>query len=444
MKLLSSLFYFSLFFFSFTFGSEREFIMDCGVSEAFVGQKVLCQFILLSEESFVEGEVIKFPEFRGFWSENISMRQGPIGLMVAPTPWGVRKQAVIGSYLISQMVDKQEGSILPMKLAVKSRSFFSSDASKLSEKSEILISDSKPIRFLPLPVRNETEKKIVFLGAVGEFSIAQPDLIVEYRLEEPTNLKVSIEGKGNFSELNRLPLNLPQGCEIVSQRSFIQNFGDTSNKTFDFSLLCKTTPPLSHPLGAFLFFNPKTKHYHSVRLPTARFMPAPAIEKSSTPVFKLPPPELTWSTGESNIPSTWFWIVQITIAVFALFSFGRAELQHSRELKKISPRFQRNLIWKTALEAQQKGKPQEFIQLAANLFSSVLKQAVPFNKDRWSGYTTQKHLIRLSQSSVPPETLRRIQSLFQAYDQTFSPFSPTQLEVDSKLLENDLNKLAKN
>jgi hypothetical protein len=342
------------------------------------------------------------------------------------------------------MVDKQDSSILPMKLSLKSRGFFSSNTSQPSEKTEILISNSKPIRFLPLPSRSETEKKVPFLGAVGEFSTPQSDLVVEYRIEEPTGLKISIEGRGNFAELNRLPLHLPEGCEIISQRSFIQNLGDISSKTFDFSILCKATPPMSHPLGAFLFFNPKTKYYHSVQLPTARFTLAPPLEKSPTPFFKFPRPELTWSTGESNAPSAWFWIVQIAIAGLTLLSLGRDEMKRTKDLRESSPSFQRELIWKSALEAQREGNPQKFIQLAANLFSSALKQEVPFTTVRSVGYPTQKELIRLSQSSLPTETLKRIQSIFQAYDQTFNPFSLNPPQIDTELLEKDLKKLAKN
>src|SRR5688572_23613940 len=90
------------------------FQTECLKPEIFVGESVTCSFVLISSDEVVDVEVAKFPEFRGFWSDNLALRQGPIPLMSGLWGDGIRK-GVVGTYSLIPMLDK-EATIEPMKI----------------------------------------------------------------------------------------------------------------------------------------------------------------------------------------------------------------------------------------------------------------------------------------------------------------------------------------
>src|SRR5690606_27213740 len=96
-----------------------ELRMEFTKDEIYEGEHVLCNFILSAESSGVEVEVAKFPEFRGFWSENLALRQGPLPLSPDFERPGWNR-TIIGSYLLTSMVGRENPEIVPMKLVLKS------------------------------------------------------------------------------------------------------------------------------------------------------------------------------------------------------------------------------------------------------------------------------------------------------------------------------------
>ena len=172
-----------------------------------------------------------------------------------------------------------------------------------------------PLEMVPLPAIPVSLQSVPFLGNVGEFSISQNESLVEYRINEPATLKIAVEGKGNFPELNSLPLNLPSDSEIVSQHSYFQNLGDITVKTFEYSILLKSLPPATHPLGSFLFFNFQTRSYQRVQLPNARFVLAPPLDREPEMLFQLPKPETNWKAASNPINSKEFWSLQVLVAL---------------------------------------------------------------------------------------------------------------------------------
>jgi hypothetical protein len=418
--------------------SQRQFYMDCGAREAFAGQKILCQFILVSDEDFVDVEVVKFPEFRGFWSENTSMRQGPMGLAPVPTPKGIQKQVLVGSYIISKMLEKETSEIIPMKITVKSRSF-SFSANNANTPPEILISHSLPLRLTPLPPIPKAHHSLIFPGAVGQFNSSQTPIIVNYRLEEPSQLRVTIEGRGNFAEINRLPLNFPKDTEIVSSRSFLQNMGDVTSKTFEISLLFKTPPPPSQDLGEFLFFNPITKSYQAFKFATVRFVETPNLEPQIQQRFELPEPEMSWSLSFQSHNLFFFWLTQAGLLSLLGFLVLQKQLKLKQLEKLNSPSALRLQKWAEAKKAQEQGNSEKFIQIATSLFTELLKEKSQSLPIRVVQYPTKWKLLKSSAAGFNSEQLKRLERLFEAYDHSFSPNSSSSLSPMSlQHLESDL------
>lgn len=410
----------SLLFAGVSSAADFEFVMDCGASEVYFGQKFVCQFILYSSEDFVDVEVVKFPEFRGFWSENLSLRQGPMGLLAIPGPKGFRKQAIIGSYSVHRMLDKKTSEIIPMKLSVKSR-FLSRNSNFGQNEPLLLLSQAVPLKLLPLPPIPVNQKSLPFFGAIGEFATPQQELSVNYRLEEPVQLKIMIQGRGNFAELNTIPLSLPEKTEILSQKSFTQGLGENVSKTFDYSLVFKTPPPKNQSLGSFLFFDPSKRSYRTLQLPTVQFSLAPNPIREELHNVALPEPEEQWTDSQPIVKSMSFWLLQLFLGVL-FSSFEIAHWLSKASSRKIaSPDHQRKQKWNQALQAHESGDSEKFIRLATVIFTDLLKEKGKPLTLRTSTYPTKKQVLAAAQSNLSNEQFKHIKTLFQQYDHLFSP-----------------------
>ncbi|MSP18713.1 MAG: hypothetical protein EXR74_03995 [Bdellovibrionales bacterium] len=398
--------------------SEIKFVMDCGVKEAYAGQPLLCQFIIISSETLLDVEVVKFPEFRGYWSENLSLRQGPIGLLPFRSGSEFKKQGVVGSYLIHKMVDKRDSEIIPMKITVKSRSFFGNSG---AQESQILQSESPPLKIYPLPLIPLQLRQHPFIGMVGNFYFINSEISVPYRPEEPLQLKITLQGRGNFSEINTLPLQLPENSEIISHRSLTYGIGETPTKTFEYSILIKKEPPPIHDLGSLLFFDPGKLSYQKLKFPQVKFIRMPLVEQEKPISFSLPKPESNWSPSFYVSRSRFFWGAQIFLVVLLLsFRFFLSK-QKAKQLKTASPAYQRQLLWKNAFIAQRSGDSTTFVQLATAIFIDLLKEKTSPLNIRSSHYPTKKQFLLMAKPTVSKEQLGHIELLFKQYDKLYSP-----------------------
>ncbi len=97
---------------------STHFNIEFSKPNFYEGEVVLCHFFLYSNESVLDVEVEKFPEFRGYWSENLALRQGPLGLL--PDNFNSNlKRVLVGTYSIIPMVGKADLKIVPMRVVVK-------------------------------------------------------------------------------------------------------------------------------------------------------------------------------------------------------------------------------------------------------------------------------------------------------------------------------------
>ena len=109
-----------IFYSLFCFGGGSSFKLELSYVDhpvsLYQGESIKVDFVLrrpLSEVSppltlstSVNLEIVRFPEFHGFWSHNLMLRQGPLILSPAKKKYGLEMSAIIASYLLTPRVSK--------------------------------------------------------------------------------------------------------------------------------------------------------------------------------------------------------------------------------------------------------------------------------------------------------------------------------------------------
>lgn len=245
-----------------------DFRMEFSKPEIYYGEQVLCHFNIFTSNELIEVEVAKFPEFRGFWNENISLRQGPISTLFGIT--GLSNTATVGTYLLIPMLGQSKPTIEPMKIVLRTPATRRIEG---SQPPEFMLSQSKPLVIKPLPPIPASMSAEHFVGAVGKFMILTQAVQIPFQLGEPTLVQVTVSGQGNFQEINDLPIAFPPQVEVVSRRSYLQGAAQSGTKTFEYSLTVKNGGGFNLPHTPFIYFDPDLKRYGSLMLPELHFIP---------------------------------------------------------------------------------------------------------------------------------------------------------------------------
>ncbi len=248
---------------------------ECSNSRPFQGEVFTCSFVLYATDNRLEVEVAKFPEFRGFWSENIALRQGPVMLMPEPRLPGLSR-LVIGSYLLTPMWGKESPTIEPMRLVVRSLGMGSSE--------QVFVSEPPALTFRPLPPVPPADKPF-FSGAVGAFVLRAEAPGAGFFPNEPILLRYFLTGSGNFAEVNALSLQLPDSVKLLSQRASLQGSGPFQTKIFEIALSVASVEGGEIPPVRLTFFNPQIGRFETtltspVRLQLLTRPTAPLVEEA--------------------------------------------------------------------------------------------------------------------------------------------------------------------
>ena len=128
------------------FGGGMRFATELSKNKIYEGEQIQCHFVLYASDATLNVEVEKFPEFRGFWSENLALRQGPLGLMPSEDSRYPRK-ILIGTYAITPMVGHSGSRVTPMHIAIKP--MFESPLEEIVLDSEMPEFEIRPLPPLP-------------------------------------------------------------------------------------------------------------------------------------------------------------------------------------------------------------------------------------------------------------------------------------------------------
>lgn len=237
--------------------TPARLVTECSKQEIFFGQTVSCNFVIVAEDDALEIEVVKFPEFRGFWSENTALKQGPINLFTDPRS-PTTKRSMIGSYIIAPMLSDTQPAIEPMNIVVRRPLSFNAEAE------QTLLSEPPPLAIHRLPP-TPPEMQASFGGAVGQFQFASEFTETVFSQEVPITLRFFLRGEGNFHEIPEPPLELPPEVEKLDARSWLQGTPQFPSKIFEYSLQVRGTQNITLPPVEFSYFDPTTRKFEKIR-----------------------------------------------------------------------------------------------------------------------------------------------------------------------------------
>lgn len=380
----------------------------------FEGEQVTAQYFLetQSDARAVEIEVMKFPEFRSFWSENTLLRQGPIQLFSfpqAPRTSGV----LMGSYVLYPMLNAPSRSMNPLKLLVKS----------FSRESVALLSEGSQLEILPLPPIPSELKGTQFFGGVGSFTVRAERPRLPYRLNQPFRLEVALEGEGNFSEINKLHIEPPPSCTFISEASFMDFFRGRNKKLFQWTMSCEEELVSSYQPADLLFFDPQQKRYQRLSFPVFSFNLLPefkweneALLNDTVDFHHSHSTEADWPELKTKI---WFWGFQIAVLLLMIFYCSLILFQRKRREALNNPLFKRRDIIKKINRALKNENFVEFLFWTANLGENEIKSPVwhEIPPHEWKPFISAYQEVQFSpkrQSRLSFEDLREKWQRWQA------------------------------
>ncbi len=314
-------------------------VAEVSKAKVYRGETFNCQFVLYADASSLETEVSKFPEFRGYWSENTTLRQGPTFLLPDPFNPTVRK-TVIGSYNLTAMLGNSGVQISPMKLVVKI-------LTAAGDVETSLTSESSPLTVLPLPPVPSSLAES-FQGAVGNLLLTAQTERDRFYPQEPVVVRHFLTGTGNFPDVGSLRLKLPPEARLVNQKSVVRNMPGTTAKVFETTLLIEATKNITIPGAEFTRFNTDRGQYETTQtepilLEYSERPPAPA-DLSALDLGPLLP-----FKGE---PSPWiFRSLNFLLAAIWLTLLGVKGARSRQRKRQSDPRIQLKRRWDETLKS---------------------------------------------------------------------------------------------
>ena len=377
---------------------------ECEPQRIFPGQTTLCSFVLFASEPALEVEVAKFPEFRGYWIENLSLRQGPLAL-VPLSGRGAKFRTTIGSYALVPMVHRPSHSIEPMKLVVRIPG---------TNGESILYSEAPPQRIEKLPPIPKSLNGITFPGAVGRFQLLAEGPILSFQKDEPLTLRYLLVGDGNFHDIRIPDLPFPKYVEVLSNRSIVEGISPALRKTFEYSVVVHQLTPFALQPEPLLAFDPAIKSYQLVKFPGVRFVlsPKPVLERSAERGTVLDGIEKGPPHPYPLLTDTWlFWGLNGLLVLITAVGSATQLLKMRRERHESSLGFHLKLKYEIALEAYANGRIEDFLRMGEDIVASWLGTfaALP------PGLSRLERLKRVSQK-IDPVLLNRLNTLLQARD----------------------------
>lgn len=343
----------------------------------YVGEQVIAEFYVVSSSPHVDVEVVKFPEFRGFWSENQALRQGllpmlPVSEKLPKLPiWGQHRfqvpatkfKGLVGAYSLIPMLMKKDWKIEPMKVLVRGD----------GAEDKILTHAVPALPILELPAPPSLFHAKSFFGAVGTFRVEMDQTEIGFRDNEAASVRVGLVGEGNFSEIDNLPLSLPAIVEPVSTRTFTNAHAGTGMKSFEWDVVVHSDQDFSIDESNFCFFNPKTEKYEFTQIPKLRFAKLPPLPSVSPEVhLRTRGTEAHWSKTFSLQKSFLFWGAQALLFAFYLFQLFPLLFPKSKKVSVSKESYQKKL---DTLAAQvEDPAPQVFMGHAYQLMMEYLEQ----------------------------------------------------------------------
>jgi len=366
------------------------------------GQTISVNFILHAEEPFLEAEVMKFPEFRGFWSENMTLRQGPLQLVERSRRHPGARQFLIGSYSLQTILTKANPTILPMKIAIRS-------PNQTSPGPLVLESLESPMELIPLPKIPPDLKSLPFLGAVGSFRATTGSPTVSFIPNEPAIIRWNLEGDGNFAEISELPVAFPDNMQKLSEHTSVLDHGTESIKTFEFLMTIHQDTDTEFPGYRATYFEPQTAEYKLIEWPaTPLKVMIPVQPATIDPESASPESQTAFLPDSSWDQQILFWLILVSIVGinFYILWFGRRK---RAPYEPPPPDMKPRMTWKQVEASFQDTSSDSFLDVSNHWIRNCLEEKFPEIR-----LMPTNQAIRSLSNKLPAELITKIQELNNA------------------------------
>ncbi len=209
---------------------EKTFIRsELSETEAYVGQQIMLNYMLYTNQNLVNSKIIKEPDLVGFFSQEIrEFDNQPKREVVGGKPYtAVLMRRIV---LFPQKMGKLRIEPMQVELGVAEPEqaftghdiFFEAPVQQFS-----LQTSEAEVNIKPLP----EPKPEIFSGAVGHFSMNSRLLTSDVRVGESIEVKIFINGDGDFKRVEnpKLLLNPSEDVEIYEPKIIREETSETSN-----------------------------------------------------------------------------------------------------------------------------------------------------------------------------------------------------------------------
>ncbi len=209
---------------------EKTFIRsELSEIEAYVGQQIMLNYMLYTNQNLVNSKIIKEPDLAGFFSQEIrEFDNQPKREVVGGKPYTAVLMRRIA--LFPQKIDKLRIEPMQVELGVaeSEQAFTGHDIFFEAPVQQFAVQASEAevkIKALPEP------KPENFSGAVGHFSMNSRLLASNVRVGESIELRIFINGDGDFKRVEnpKLLLNPSEEVEIYEPKIIREETSETSN-----------------------------------------------------------------------------------------------------------------------------------------------------------------------------------------------------------------------
>lgn len=315
--------------------------------------------------------------------------------------------------------------------------FMSPRRGELVEQSFTLGSKPIAITVKPLPSLN---KPASFNGAVGKFALKVEGKKKTLSVGEQMTLRVEIRGQGNFTMINPVTLQLPDGMEVydplVKEDVDKTIYPLSGYKSFTYTVVPKDTGNFLIPGVSFSYFDPADAKYKTITTDSFRLRITPSIKKKRNLIAKLlTPSQHNLTTGEATSMST---ITMVALAsllfacLFGIFLWAKTRKNKKREndisappvpVQKEIPVIDYSL--ENARKAMNSGNSQQFYQEINHTVWKELQQNVRLAPADLNKFNAVSHL---QEKGATPSLIAQLQSVLN--DCEIALYTPVHAEAD--------------
>ncbi len=254
-------------------GGKQAYFLRTEVNKKklFKGEQVMVSYYMFERLRVFNPEVKKYPDLKGFLREELEM---PIvrgnrtreTVVLSGIPYHKTLLLRYAAYPLRTgklKIDslKIKGDYYPNRNGLFSpgNDPFSGFFNQLKPRTTLKSSEAFKIEVIDLP---EVGRPSDFSGAVGKFSLNSGIDRYQVRANEPVNLLVKIDGRGNLVPIKELQIAWPSAIELYESKGRSQtDRGGRSQKVFEYLLIPREPGKFTIPGFEFSYFDPDKKLY---------------------------------------------------------------------------------------------------------------------------------------------------------------------------------------